>query len=85
MTTRQDLATMTVGELRDALEGYDDDAQVRLATQSAHPAEYTVFPEMAYVGPHGDDDFPQVVYIAEGELIGDLDERAAVHLADMDW
>lgn len=75
---------MTVGELRDALEGIDDDVQVRLAMQPRWAFEYSIG-SAVFVGPdslppgyepeEGDEDEKpeeSVVYLTEGTQLGYL-------------
>ena len=71
--------SMTVGELRDALEGLDDSVQVRLANQPRWAFEYSVALVTEPVTIK-DDDCGEVecVYLAEGNQIGYLPHRAAV-------
>lgn len=80
--------TMTVGELRDMLDGVDDMVEVRLAHQPGWAFEYSINRaelvykrEALYVGEeevindHADDydtDEPPTVYLVEGEQIGYL-------------
>ena len=54
---------MTVGELKEALQSLDDDAEVHLAMQPSWPMEYAV----DYVMPTAD-----VVYLVELDQIGYL-------------
>lgn len=70
---------MNVSELIDLLKDYDGDAEVRLATQVQWPFEYTVqsvasADEVAAIA--GEDEAPNIVYIAEGEQLGYLPEPA---------
>lgn len=70
---------LTVGELREALEGMDDATEVRLATQPSWPMEHTA---RDIVVPYwcGESGSPEVVYLFEGEQVGylpgDVTERA---------
>jgi hypothetical protein len=70
---------VNVSELIDLLKDYDGDAEVRLATQVDWPFEYTVqsvasADEMGAL--RGEEDAPNIVYIAEGEQLGYLPEPA---------
>lgn len=66
----------TVGDLRAALEDFDDSELVALAQQPSWPFEYSVgtvaFAEV--------DDGPGVVYIGEGEQVRYLPGTAAIEL-----
>ncbi len=77
MTTRIE----TVGELIAALEGYDPDTPVRLASQPAWPFEHTIGPVVATPDDaEGDGTEPTddpVVWIGEGPQIGYLPGIAA--------
>jgi hypothetical protein len=70
---------MNVSELIDHLKDYDPDAEVRLATQVQWPVEYSVqsVASADEVGSlTGEEDAPNIVYIAEGEQLGYLPEPA---------
>jgi len=60
---------MTVGELRELLEGVDDDVEVRLAVQPSWPFEHRVTSDVTV----RDD----VVYLADAGQIGYLPEGVA--------
>jgi hypothetical protein len=62
---------MTVGELKEALQSLDDDAEVHLAMQPSWPMEYAV----DYVLPTDD-----AVYLVELEQIGYLPGDVAAQL-----
>ncbi|QGJ94993.1 hypothetical protein SEA_REDWATTLEHOG_135 [Gordonia phage RedWattleHog] len=70
------MSDMTVGELIELLQQYDEDATVRLATQPNYPLEYRLAGvadagQVAEVqGDEPDDDTPNVVYLAEGSQVG---------------
>lgn len=71
----------TVGELIDALEGYDGDTPVRFAQQPSWPFEYTVgtvvcTPKDAE-GDGTELTDPPMVWIGEGEQVGYLPGNAA--------
>ncbi len=81
---------MTVGELREMLEEYDDATEVRIASQPRWAFEYAI-DGVAAVDPCDGDDLdedgyergpedggPVVVYLAEGTQIGYLPQAAAV-------
>lgn len=68
---------MTVQELRDLLEGMDDDLEVRMAIQPSYPLEFGVqgvalHSEFRRAEDDDDDpdDFEECVYIVQGEHIG---------------
>lgn len=69
---------MTVGELREALEGLEDDVEVRLAMQPRWAFEYTVervaAVEVADRNDNSEEEPPKrmTVYLAEGRQIGYL-------------
>jgi predicted membrane GTPase involved in stress response len=66
---------MTVGELKEMLEGLDDDMEVRLAMQPAWPFEYSISSvEVIDNDPEGSDKEPieGIVYLVEGDQLGYL-------------
>ena len=66
---------MTVGELKEMLEGLDDDMEVRLAMQPSWPFEYSIDSvEVIDNDPDGLDDEPieGIVYLVEGSQLGYL-------------
>ena len=78
---------MTVGELKEMLDGLDDDTEVRLAMQPAWPFEYSIssveviLEEKDEEGKdeEGNDLIPtETVYLVEGEQLGYLPE----HISD---
>lgn len=81
------MATLTVGELRDALEGLDDDIPVRLAFQPSWPLQFEASAETVLVDlARSDDDestepgpdSQPVFFIAEGGHPDDPYAPAAV-------
>jgi hypothetical protein len=84
---------MNVGELRELLEGLDDDVEIRLAQQPSWPFEYSIARiEVVDLGDadedeadgraDADDSDEQIVYIAEGSQLGYLPGAARDAL---DW
>jgi hypothetical protein len=70
---------MTVIELKEALEGLPDEAEVRLAMQPSWPFEYSI---MEVVPLEPDEEAPadeevKVVYLTEGSQLGYLPGEAS--------
>ncbi len=70
---------MTVIELKEALEGLPDEAEVRLAMQPSWPFEYSI---MDVVPLEPDEEAPadeevKVVYLTEGSQLGSLPGEAS--------
>lgn len=65
---------MTVGDLLELLEGYDEDTKVRIATQPSWPLEHSLGHEGAY------DDDAKVLYLAEGQQLGYVPGHVAEQL-----
>lgn len=66
---------MTVGQLKELLEGYEDEAEVRLMTQSNYPFEYSIrgvasTREMNDLEGEETDPDGDVVYVVEGGQLG---------------
>jgi len=70
---------MTIGELKEVLQGLDDDMDVRLAMQPSWPFEYTLG-DPAVVGDPENEDGQSVLYLTEGRQIGYLPKRACDEL-----
>ena len=70
---------MTVGELRELLEGVDDSCEMRIASQPSYPFEYSlerlevVEADIEFPTPEG----RPVVYLVEGSQLGYLAGVAA--------
>lgn len=62
---------MTVGELRDILEDFEDDAEVRFAAQPSWPLEYTISHQHSFTLDEELD--AEVLYLTEGRQVGYLD------------
>jgi len=62
---------MTVGDLIEELEGYPEDAEVRLAIQPSWPFEHSVS-EVTHSAPEPDSEEGGVVYVGEGRQLGYL-------------
>ena len=77
---------MTVRELINLLEDFDENAEVRIAHQPRWPFEYSIGDVVACDGGDEDEDepnasdAPQVVYLGEGDQLGYLPGRAAREL-----
>ena len=83
---------MTVRELINLLEDYDENAEVRIAHQPRWPFEYSIGDVVACAGGGEDDDdiddestaasddAPPVVYIGEGDQLGYLPGSACREL-----
>ena len=71
---------MTVGELLEMLEGFDQEAEIRIAMQPSWPMEYTIA-GMAITEDYGEE-HGKVVYIAEGRQLGYL---PGVAKDDLGW
>jgi hypothetical protein len=83
---------MNVGELRELLEGIDDNVEVRLATQPNYPLEFHLSESSCLCTPDVDDEDlteveakearedGQVFYLAEGQSLGYLSGFAAEQL-----
>lgn len=80
---------MTVRELINLLEDYDEHAEVRIAHQPRWPFEYSIGDVVACDGGDDDErddedaageDGPPVVYIGEGDQLGYLPGAAAREL-----
>lgn len=70
---------MTVIELKEALEGIPDDAEVRLAMQPSWPFEYSIG-DVIPIEPDEEapaDEEIQVVYLVEGSQLGYLPKEAS--------
>ena len=70
---------MTVIELKEALEGIPDDAEVRLAMQPSWPFEYSIG-DVIPVEPDEEapaDEEVKVVYLTEGSQLGYLPGNAS--------
>lgn len=66
---------MTVSELKEILEHYDDDMEVRFASQPNWPFEYSILDAvMAHV------DEEDVIYLEEGQQLGYLPREAKEEL-----
>ena len=66
---------MTVSELKEILEHYDDDMEVRFASQPNWPFEYSILDAvMAHV------DEEDVIYLEEGQQLGYLAREAKEEL-----
>lgn len=66
---------MTVGELKEMIDGLDEDVEVRLAMQPSWPFEYSISSvEVIDNDPEGSDEEPieGIVYLAEGDQLGYL-------------
>lgn len=59
---------MTVGDLLDLLDGFDEDVEVRLAQQPSYPLEY----ELGGAESVEDEDGVEVLYLIEGDQLGYL-------------
>ncbi len=82
---------MTVGELKQMLEGLDDDAEVRVAHEPSWPFEYDIARVVA-VQPDDDAANPvhraiddegncaTVIYLVEGCQLGYLPEQVAIEI-----
>jgi hypothetical protein len=64
---------MTVGELKDLLEGLDDDIEVRLAMQPAWPFEYSI-DDSCLIEKEDEDNQREetILYLVEGDQLGYL-------------
>lgn len=67
---------MTVAELKEYLEQFPNEAEVRLATQPRYPFENSIDSVVIVEG----DQFQPVVYISERSQIGYLPENAREEL-----
>ena len=69
------LKDMKVSELKEILEHYDDDMEVRFASQPNWPFEYSILDAvMAHV------DEEDVIYLEEGQQLGYLHREAKEEL-----
>ena len=66
---------MTVSELKEILEHYDDDMEVRFASQPSWPFEYSI---LDAVLAHVDEE--DVIYLEEGQQLGYLNHKAKEEL-----
>ena len=66
---------MTVSELKEILEHYDDDMEVRFASQPSWPFEYSI---LDAVLAHVDEE--DVIYLEEGQQLGYLPREAKEEL-----
>ena len=66
---------MTVSELKGILEHYDDDMEVRFASQPNWPFEYSI---LDAVLAHVDEE--DVIYLEEGQQLGYLPREAKEEL-----
>ena len=66
---------MTVSELKEILDYYDDDMEVRFASQPSWPFEYSI---IAAVTAHVDEE--DVIYLEEGRQLGYLPREAKEEL-----
>ena len=66
---------MTVSELKEILEHYDDDMEVRFASQPSWPFEYSI---LDAVLAHVDEE--DVIYLEEGSQLGYLPREAKEEL-----
>ena len=66
---------MTVSELKEILEHYDDDMEVRFASQPNWPFEYSI---LDAVMVHVDEE--DVIYLEEGRQLGYLPREAKEEL-----
>ena len=66
---------MTVSELKEILEHYDDDMEVRFASQPNWPFEYSI---LDAVMVHVDEE--DVIYLEEGQQLGYLPREAKEEL-----
>ena len=66
---------MTVSELKEILEHYDDDMEVRFASQPSWPFEYSI---LNAVLAHVDEE--DVIYLEEGSQLGYLPREAKEEL-----
>ena len=66
---------MTVSELKEILEHYDDDMEVRFASQPSWPFEYSI---LDAVLAHVDEEV--VIYLEEGSQLGYLPREAKEEL-----
>jgi len=66
---------MTVGELKEMIEGLDEDVEVRLAMQPSWPFEYSISSvELIDNNPEDSDEgeLDAIVYLVEGTQLGYL-------------
>jgi hypothetical protein len=67
---------MTVGDLREMIEGLDDGVEMRIAHQPSYTFEYSIANAVIIGGPLGANDEEEhdepVVYLVEGSQIGYL-------------
>ena len=66
---------MTVSELKEILEYYDDDMEVRFASQPNWPFEYSIL-DAVMVNVDEED----VIYLEEGRQLGYLNHKAKEEL-----
>jgi|TARA_R110000751_G_scaffold94798_5_gene185074 hypothetical protein len=66
---------MTVNDLKEVLEYYDGDMEVRFASQPNYPFEYSINDAVAVLTDDGD-----ILYLEEGRQIGYLDYNAKEEL-----
>jgi|TARA_R100000278_G_C5366671_1_gene127366 hypothetical protein len=66
---------MTVSELKEILEYYDDDIEVRFASQPNWPFEYSIL-DAVMVNVDEED----VIYLEEGQQLGYLNHKAKEEL-----
>ena len=66
---------MTVSELKEILEYYDDDIEVRFASQPNWPFEYSIL-DAVMVNVDEED----VIYLEEGQQLGYLNYKAKEEL-----
>jgi hypothetical protein len=69
--------TVTVGDLIARLRDYDENAEVRFASQPDWPMEYTIDTDATT-------EVEGVVYVVEGRQVGYLDEEASIALGWQD-
>ena len=66
---------MTVSELKEILEYYDDDMEVRFASQPNWPFEYSIL-DAVMVNVDEED----IIYLEEGQQLGYLNHKAKEEL-----
>ena len=66
---------MTVSELKEILEYYDDDIEVRFASQPNWPFEYSIL-DAVMVNVDEED----IIYLEEGQQLGYLNHKAKEEL-----
>jgi hypothetical protein len=90
---------MTVGQLREMLEGLDDDIIIRVATQPSYPLQLVIDDEVRRVGtvaylrasdhPYSDSPYAPKAAFGDVDLVGELrcdfcDEETLLVVADDD-